>query len=122
MTTAGFPRAFTALALLAVLAATPAAAQARPLKPAASKLFGPAPERPPATRIPSQPARDSTSSNGALDGALVGAGIVGVLGLVAGAAFCDDGCNSGAKWQSGFSGLLLGAAVGFALGGIVGSL
>ncbi|MGB7212759.1 MAG: hypothetical protein WBC97_09035 [Gemmatimonadales bacterium] len=125
MTTAGLNRAFTALALLAVLAATPAAAQARSLRPAASQLFLPtsAPLRvvytAPASRAP---VRDSTSSNGALNGALLGAGIGGALGALVGAAACEDNCSFPERTRSTFGVLLIGATIGAVIGGIIGSL
>jgi hypothetical protein len=117
-------RAFGACALLALIPVGPVAAQAPPLGPRPTQLFRPAPaplHRRPAGAIPAFPGPDSTSSNGALNGALVGAGIVGALGLFVGTAFRDEGCSSGAKWQAGLGGLAMGATIGAVLGGIIGS-
>lgn len=121
MTDTALPRAIRALVLLATLGAAPVAAQGQVLGPVSSQLFRPVATRPAADAMPlkSQSFRDSTTSNGALNGALAGAAIGGGFGALVGYGWCECAAE---RTKNAFGLLLVGATVGFVIGGIIGSL
>lgn len=94
------------------------------IRPAPSILFSVGEISGPSRVLLPEPASalpDSVHSNGALRGAIVGGGALGLLGGMIAFGMCESG-RDGSCIGRGLLGVLPGAVVGATIGGILGSM